>query len=319
MQNISVYLNERASNGTKDWKKQITNGFFRSNIMYRNPHNIEELYHMLDIDIVNKVDAILSVGGDGTVNTIIQKVAGTEIGLFVVPGGTANDFARALGSSSNIKQMTQTIRKDLKKKIDLISINGKMMATNGGLGFASEVAEEINQLRLSFPQFKKFMKWSGSNIYSLFLAKKLLNLEIKAHQFKIESAEYSNTIQSPLILVNNQTSLGGYFNVAPHTNNQDGKINITIFTHQNRLELIKCILEILVGNYPLNDKNIITFETNAIQIDLLSEEKIPFFGDGEILNKSNSWDIKCHANILTVYSPQKEKEAFSFYSQSSLV
>ncbi|MDD4972931.1 MAG: diacylglycerol kinase family protein [Bacteriovorax sp.] len=308
MQNISVYLNQRASNGAQDWQGQINNALFRSNIEYQTPKDLDELYEKLELDVVNNVDAILSVGGDGTVNTIIQRLAGTEIGLLVVPGGTANDFARVLGSSSNIKRITQTIRQNVKKKIDLISINGKFMATNGGIGFASEVANEINELRTSLPQFKSFMKLSGKSVYSLFLAKKLLNREIKSYKFKVQSAEFSETLLSPLLLVNNQPALAGDFNVAPNTNHQDGTVNITVFKHQNRLELIQCILKILSGNYPLNDKNLISFETTAVKIDLIDDDKISFFGDGEILNQSTSWDIKCHHQFLSVFSPKDQKE-----------
>lgn len=319
MQNISVYLNQRASNGSNDWQGQINNALFRSNVEYQTPKDLDELYQKLDLDVENNVDAILSVGGDGTVNTIIQRLAGSDIGLLVVPGGTANDFARVLGSNSNIKAITQTIRQNVKKKIDLISINGKFMATNGGLGFASEVAREINELRTTYPQFKSFMKLSGKSVYSLFLAKKLLNREIKSYKFKVQSAEYSETFLSPLILVNNQPALGGNFTVAPNTNHQDGKVNITIFKHQNRLELIQCVLKILNNNYPLNDKNLISFETAAIKIHLIDDEKISFFGDGEILDQSTSWDIKCHPNFLSVFSPKDQKDLVNLCTQVSLM
>ena len=183
MQNISVYLNHSASNGSHDWQGQINNALFRSHIEYPVSHNVADLYENLERDIANQVDAVLSVGGDGTVHSIIQKLAGTNIGLLVVPGGTANDFASVMGSCSNIKKIAQTIRLDIRKKIDLININGTFMATNGGLGFAAEVAQEINEMRLKYPQFKKFMKFSGKNIYSLFVAKKMLTRNIKSYKF----------------------------------------------------------------------------------------------------------------------------------------
>ena len=318
MQNISVYLNQRASNGTNNWQEQINSALFRSNVEYQNPNNLDELYEKLDLDISKNVDAILSVGGDGTVNTIIQRLAGTDISLLVIPGGTANDFARALGTNSNINLITQTIRQNIKKKIDLISINGKFMATNGGLGLAAEVAREINDLRSNHPQFKNLMKLSGKSIYSLFLAKKLLNKEIKSYKFKIESAEFSEELESPLILVNNQPSLGGQFMVAPKTNHQDGRVNITIFKHKKRLELISCILKILNGNYPYSDKNIISFETSSIKISLIGKENLSFFGDGEIINQGNSWDIKCHPNFLSVFAPNSDKELQNICTQVSL-
>jgi YegS/Rv2252/BmrU family lipid kinase len=319
MQNISVYLNQRASNGAKNWQAQINNALFRSNVEYQMPKDLDELYRKLDQDVENNVDAILSIGGDGTVNTIIQRLAGTEIGLLVVPGGTANDFARALGSSSNIKRIAQTIRQNARIKIDLISINGKFMATNGGLGFAAEVANEINELRKDYPYFKTFMKVSGKSVYSLFLAKKLLNKEIKSHKFKIQSNELSELVNSPLILINNQPVVGGSFEVAPHTSHQDGTFNITIFKHQNRLELVQCFLKILNGSFPADDKNIVSFESSEVKIDLIDEDKISFFGDGEILGHDTSWNIKCCPNFLSVFSPKDQKDLVNFCTDASLM
>ena len=319
MQNISVYLNQRASNGSSDWQGEISKVLFRSHVEFMNPASLDELYEKLENDVAKNVHAVLSVGGDGTVNAIIQKLAGTNVSLMVFPGGTANDFARVLGSSGNIKKITQTIRQNVKKKIDLISINGAFMATNGGLGFAAEVAQEINELRKSFPQFKGLMKLSGKSIYSFFLAKKLLEREIKSYEFKISCEEMNETVYSPLILINNQPALGGDFIVAPKTHYQDGKFNITIFKHQNRLELVACILKILQGNFPADDKKLISFESSGVRIDLLNGEGLSFFGDGEIFKRNNFWDIKCHPSYLSVYSPKDQMDMVNFCTQVSLM
>lgn len=309
MQNISVYLNKKASNSSHNWQGQINSALFRSQIDYKSPSNLDELYDVLDEDIKRSVDALISVGGDGTVHTIIQKLAGTDIGLLVVPGGTANDLAGAIGSDKNIKNITKTIRNNTKKKIDLININGRFMATNGGLGFAAEVAHEINDLRSQYPQFKKLMQFSGKNIYSAFVAKKLLDRDLKSYKFKIEAEEFSETLYSPLILINNQPMVGGSFEVAPNTNHQDGTFNVTILKHSNRLELISCFIKLLSGNYPVNDPDFVTFETKEAQIDLLDEETgLNFFGDGETFEECHSWKIKCYAQFLNLYSPKDQKE-----------
>jgi diacylglycerol kinase family enzyme len=316
MQNISVYLNHRASNGGHDWQGQINQALFRSQISYPETQTLEELHSHLDRDVKNNVDAILSVGGDGTVHSIIQKLAGTDIGLLVVPGGTANDFARVMGSSNNIKKITQTIRNNVRKKIDLININGTFMVTNGGLGIAAEVASEINDIRKEYPQFKNLMKFSGKNIYSLFITKKLLNNEITAHKFKIESEEFNEVLCSPLLLINNQPTLAGSFEVAPGTNHQDGKFNVLIFKHENRLELISCILNIMKGQFPKNDKNLISLETEHVKISLLDNNNgLNFFGDGEVFSKSTHWDIKCYPQFLNVFSPKDQSHSNDFSGQ----
>ena len=317
MQHISVYLNHRASNSSHDWQGMINNALFRSKIAYPESSNMEEFNTNLAKDVENKVDAILSVGGDGTVHSIIQKLAGTDVGLLVVPGGTANDFAQVLGSCSNIKKIAQTIRYDTRKKIDLININGTFMATNGGLGFAAEVANEINNIRLQYPQFKKFMKMSGKNIYSIFAAKKLLNKEIRNYKFKLSSDQFNEVIETPLILINNQPVLGGSFEVAPHTNHSDGTFNVTILKHTNRLELIGCLVKIMRGQYPSDDKNIISFETKEIKIELLEgAQKLSFFGDGEIFAPQHTWNIKCAPLALSVFSPKDQADIANFCGQA---
>lgn len=316
MQHISVYLNSMASNGSRGWQDKINNALFRSHISYPLTTSIEELHFNLERDVENQVDAVLSVGGDGTVHSIIQKLAGTEVGLMVVPGGTANDFAQMMGSSSNIKKIAQTIRLNVRKKIDLININGRFMATNGGLGFAAEVAEEINDLRKNFPHFKKAMKFSGKNIYGLFAAKKMLNKEISSYTFKIESQEFSNIIETPLIMINNQPMLGGTFEVAPETLHNDGTFNVTILTHENRLEMIFCLIKMMRGDYPANDKHIISFETKEVKIELLNgAQNLSFFGDGEIFIPEKYWDIKCYPQFLNVFSPKDQTDLAYFSGQ----
>lgn len=320
MQNISVYLNKRASNSDVDWKSRINSALFRSHIEYKSPNDLIELHQELNSDILKNVDAVMSVGGDGTVNTIIQTLAGTEVGLLVIPGGTANDFAHTMGSSQNVKKISQTIRQNIRKKIDLISINGRFMATNGGLGFASEVAEEINHLRKEHPNFKNFMKFSGKNIYSIFLAKKLLLKNIESYKFKIESESFNDIVYSSLVLINNQPLLGGSFMVAPSTSHNDGKFNLTILKHKNRLELIQCLIRVMNGDYPYDDKNFLSFEVEEANITLLDSDKsIPFFGDGEIFEADKNWKIKIYPKFLAVFSPKDQKDLANLCTQVKLM
>ena len=99
MQKITIYLNKQASNTSySHWKKRITRQLFRSELIFRTPSSIEELNKNLQEDIQNKVDAIISVGGDGTSNILIQNMANTDIGLLVIPAGTANDLASELSN-----------------------------------------------------------------------------------------------------------------------------------------------------------------------------------------------------------------------------
>src|SRR5262245_505261 len=54
-------------------------------------------------------EVVISYGGDGTLNEVVQGMAGSEVPLAVWPGGTANVVARDLGVSSNLAKLADMI------------------------------------------------------------------------------------------------------------------------------------------------------------------------------------------------------------------
>ncbi len=309
MQTISVYLNQKASNTSlKYWEKRIAQSLFQSQLRFRTPSSLETLYLQLQEDIESGVDAIVSVGGDGTVNTLIQSLVKQDIGLLVIPGGTANDLAYELGTEKSFKKVIQYIRSGEFKKIDLIKINDRYMATNGGVGFAGTVAEKVNEIRRKFPIFKKVMKLTGKNIYTLIAGIELLGMSFDYDSLHLECEEFSGQVNCVALLVNNQPTLAGTFHVAPETNNQDGKFNVVILTHPSKRMLIRCVLRVRRGFIPKDDPHFMSFETKRLKVKNLNpSKKVKFFGDGEIFSENqNNWDITIEPKALKVYSKCSE-------------
>lgn len=301
MQEISVYLNKKAGSGMGQWwEKEISRRLFRSSIQFRRPSDYDELLECLEKDVQSKVDTIISVGGDGTAHTLIQKMVGSDIALLVVPGGTANDLASELGAAQSVDQVISWVRAREMKHIDLIRINGKLMATNGGVGIGSNIAMRLNELRNKVPLFKRLMKYTGKNIYSFLAATEFIGLEMAQYQFKITSEEYCGVLECPGILVNNQSLLGGRFQVAPGTDNTDGTFNLMAFTHKSKRRLIHCLWQMAMGEN-FEDPHIVSFETKKATIELMDGPELSFFGDGEIFEKGKSWDIEVLPSSLLVY------------------
>lgn len=289
MQEISIYINAKSSTSDRfDWQKGLEEVLFRSQLNFRSPTTIAELEEGLESDARSGVDSIISIGGDGTVNTMIQKLAGTNLNLYVAPGGTANDLASELNSKRVMKELSHVVRAKNTKKMDLININGRYMATNGGIGFAANVAEKINDLRKKFPAFKRLMGVTGRAIYPFMAASEFLSINYKIYEFYIESEQFTGKVRSPLIMVNNQKTIGQTFEVAPQTKNDDGSFNVTILTHNNRAKLANCMIRLASGADPALDPNIITFETKKMNITNLTDEKLSFFGDGEVFDNEKN-------------------------------
>lgn len=304
MAKISVYFNDASSRSmSSKLGKKLDNYLYRHDLNFRSPESLEDLHHQLQDDVNDKCEYIFSVGGDGTANTILQNIHGTDVKLMVVPTGTANDFASELGLNLNVDRIMKVFLHKTYQNVDILKINDKYMLTNGGAGMTSEVAEKINRDRQIIPGFKKLMKLTGSKIYPLYFGKEMLT-PLKKYDLHIESADFpylDKEVNAAIIMINNQPKIGGNFLIAPETKNNDGKFNVTIFTHDSKLELMKCTLMMMQGKYPKNDPNIISFETNEIDITVLNDE-LTFFGDGEVLSKGKSFLIKNIPQTLNVCS-----------------
>lgn len=305
MQTISVYMNQRASNtGLEFWKNRIGSALFRSDLKFRQPENLTDLRDQLNQDIEAQVDTVVSVGGDGTVNTLIQQLADTDIGLLVIPGGTANDLAHELGLEKNVKKVIQYVRQKNVKQIDLIKVNQRLFATNGGFGLGGEVANRINEMRKRYPKFKDLMKLTGKKIYSLFVAQEMLSLNSKMYHLNIKSNEMNGQFHCHALLINNQPVIAGTFHVAPKTKNDDGKFNVTILTHKNKFDLVRALIQVAQGIPVEGDPHFISFETDSLVVENLEKNKpISFFGDGEVFEEHDQvWNISIKPQSLKVYS-----------------
>ncbi len=286
MAKISVYLNSHSSQGNTTFKEEeLKKFFFRHELEVKSPSSLEELNKSISDDVKKGTQYIFAAGGDGTMNAVSQNLINKNIKLMILPAGTANDFAKEMGLSNNLKKISQIFNAQTTKKIDAIKVNGRYMMTNGGIGMACEVAATVDRMRKQSLLFKKMMKTIGKETYSLVYAQKMLTKPYHARRVFIESKDsplLDPRVSTPMILVNNQEFIGGKFQVAPKTLNNDGKFNVTIFLHQNRMDFLKCTLMMMQGKCPTNDPNLISFETDDLRLTSLDDRPLTFFGDGEI-------------------------------------
>jgi diacylglycerol kinase family enzyme len=83
---------------------------------------------------------VVACGGDGTVSEVINGIAGTDTAMGVVPTGHCNNFATALGISTDITLACQAISEGHQRTTDLIRVNGeRLIAGTGFLALDSEV------------------------------------------------------------------------------------------------------------------------------------------------------------------------------------
>ncbi len=311
MQRIRVFLNKQASQGAeRDWKKLIRERLFRSHLEFVNPGSADEFLAEIDRATRDQIDVIISVGGDGTIHALIQKLAHKDISFLVLPAGTANDFARSLGvQSMKLHEALSVIREGngKAKRIDLVDINGKLMATNGGIGFISNIAARVNRMRAQVPGFKKLMSLVKQETYLAMLVHEIVANKFEYFQVKVECDQLQGIIRTPLLMINNQPMIAASFPVAPKTKHNDGTFNVTIFLHQKPLDFLASVYRIRQGIEPENDPLILSFETDSFAFESVDGKKLHFMGDGELLSSSERFVVKMRPKALRVFAESVEQ------------
>ena len=309
MARIAVFLNAHASKGLSLFQyDELKNYFQLHDLEIHSPASLEDLNIKIRQVLDSGIDYIISVGGDGTANTIAQHLMGSKVKLMILPAGTANDLASEFGMTTDLKHAFHVFCDNMTKKVDAIKVNNRIMLSNGGLGMACEVAKLVNSQRIKSSFFKKFMKIIGKEIYSFIYAQQMLLKPFRVRKIMLQSSHLpflDPCITTPLILINNQEYIGGKFRVAPDTNNNDGKFNVTIFLHANKRDLLLCTLQMMFGLYPATDKNLISFETDRLLINSVDNQTLEFFGDGETFSASTCLNIEIEPQALEIFTGYK--------------
>ena len=307
MHRIHIFLNHNASqSASHDWERVIRTKLYRSELTFQPPGTTADFHLAVKAAIATKVDVLIAVGGDGTMSHLIQELAGHDSAFLILPAGTANDLARVLGVyASSMQRAVDVVRQDRWKRMDLIQINDRFMATNGGIGLVSDVAQQINRLREIVPGFRLLMRVMKQEVYGILLGGSILASGVKPRHLYVESDMFTGEITTPLFLVNNQPAIGGSFTVAPHTRHDDGAFNVTFFTPGSTRQFLYSAYRVRRRFGPENDPQVQSFETSAIKIKALDGKPLDFVGDGELLASDLELSISIRPKYLKVFSQAK--------------
>ncbi|MFW5774990.1 MAG: diacylglycerol kinase family protein, partial [Chitinivibrionales bacterium] len=91
-----------------------------------------------------KVSLVIAVGGDGTINSIANGLAGSKTAMAVIPVGTINLFAVQMGIPLSLRSSCQLIADGCAHEIDLGKARGRFFTTVMGIGFDAQVIHEAD-------------------------------------------------------------------------------------------------------------------------------------------------------------------------------
>jgi diacylglycerol kinase (ATP) len=232
-------------------------------------------------------DNVVAAGGDGTVNEVVNGIAGTGAALGLLPLGTMNVFATELGLPSNdLDRCWQIIRDGQSRFVDLPSANGKHFVQLAGVGFDAQVVKETSLvLKRSF----------GPLSYVMSAA------QIAARQpprLRIES-ENAITEEGSFVLVGNGRLYGGRFPFFKQAVLDDGLLDVLVFKRLNYIEIIRYMQNVIFSSQ-ITSPEVEYFQTTSLRVT--SEGDVPVEVDGELIgNCPVQFDIRGRG--LRVFAP----------------
>ena len=200
---------------------------------------------------------VYSVGGDGTLNEVVNGVVNSNTILGVIPGGTGNNFYKM------IKPNDQRAR-----KIDVGKVNDHYFINIASLGLDAKIAERANKIK------NKFL--SNKLVYYMGIACELINLE--STNLKID--DRTKDKEFTMLSVCNGAYYGGGFKLAPSASIFDGAFEIYEVSRINLLQALK-LFKLLLNKQHENSKFVDYWKTDYFTV----ESTVPLICnvDGEII------------------------------------
>ncbi|SDN72312.1 diacylglycerol kinase [Geodermatophilus sp. DSM 45219] len=185
--------------------------------------------------------AVVAIGGDGAAHAGLQAVAGTGVPLAVVPAGTGNDLALALGVPADPVAAARAAAEDLRagqtRAVDAGRTGDRWWATVLCCGFDSAVTDRANRLR--WPR--------GPRRYDVAVLAELARLRPRELTVVLDGAE--RTLPVRLVAVGNTSWYGGGMRVCPAADPADGVFDVTVVGPVSRRELVRTRSRLTAGTH----------------------------------------------------------------------
>lgn len=278
-QNIDIILNpssgkQRFQDNIKEIKRMLEKDGATVEIFYTEKKYDAEKFAMNSCKATT--DLIVSVGGDGTLNEVINGMMKSErrVPLAIYPTGTANDFASYFNISTKVQNFYQMIQRQEEKQVDVGKANDRYFINVVAGGKITEVAHRVSSDKKTI---------LGRMAYLFEGARDFPSQIFKPVQIKYTIDGKTEEKEVLFFLISNTTYVGGFKQLMNQAETDDGKFDLLMAEKIPITEFINVFIKAMNGthiNHPkIYYKKVDNFEVEAdpaMEIDI----------DGEYLGKT---------------------------------
>lgn len=265
----------------------------QAKVFFIDPAEIDELVKKISDDY-EEDDLIVVGGGDGTVSSVANLLAGKKIILGVLPLGTLNHFAKDLNLPLDIEECVKVLKNSEIKKINLASINDKIFINNASLGFYPKMVKERD----------KQMRWYNIGKFSAMFSSAInIFKRFPLYHVRLTTENKLLDLKTPLIFVGNNEYELMFFKFGSRKSLEKKELCVYLLNSNTRLQFLKMLFFAIIGI--LNQsRDFVKILTNEFVLDS-TKEKIQVAVDGEIVNLETPLCFKLSSKTLLVCTPGK--------------
>lgn len=247
--------------------------------------------HAMEIARASDAGVVLAVGGDGTAHEAANGIltSGRRSVLGVLPVGTGNDFARALGIPADPLATAAALVRARPRALDVGEVNGRYFLTIAGAGFDGEVARQVNE----WPKVA-----SGVLMYALGILKMLVTYRPVESTIDVDGAVQRERLF--LIAVGNTAWQAGGMWTVPPAQPDDGLLHAVIAGPLTRLETLRVLPKVFSGEH-LGHPKVHQAAGRTIRVE--ASRPLAVQADGEVVGTLPAV-FTVHPRRLTVLAPE---------------
>jgi len=250
--------------------------------------------------VTTGVRLVFAVDGDGTVGACAQALAGTGASLAILPRGTANLVAHALGVPLGLEAALAVGFSGHERQIDLAVAEGRTVVAMAGMGLDAAVVQATPAM------LKQHLGWLGYAVAGLSC------LPGRPHEFEVRLDGGEPLIRrARTVVVGNVGILPGGFVLLPGARLDDDLLDVGVVAPEGPLGWALLAGRVLARNVPADgvmvsrglagSRNLEHYQ--AHQVEIRADAELPREIDGEIVAPGRSLTIGLRHRALTVRVP----------------
>lgn len=239
--------------------------------------------------------AVIVIGGDGTLHSILGALRGQDIPLAVIPAGSGNDSARGFGIPLRTEAALEVALSERYIEADLLSGANGLTLTAVANGFDAQVAENVNTSR--YKRLCNAIK-AGRLAYIIGILHTLMTFKPCRVSVVCDGTEHVFE-KAWLVSICNLPSYGGGLLICPQAKADDGQLDVCVVHGCSRMQLLRLFPTVLKGKHvALPFVSMLRGRSAAVNF----AEARPAIGDGESFG-TGPMAVRCEPGALRVLSP----------------